>query len=542
MKTNTSITTLISHIFNEEYLLPFWLNHHKNMFDKICIVDYNSTDKSIEICKSICPDCKIIKTQNKCFDAVKVDAEIMYIENHINGIKIVLNVTEFLFCNNSVKDIFTAYNNPISFAITSLTPYSINTYDNIANYDELIMNLLNNDVVYHKDREGARYLHNFSNGKYNAGRHHSYNHSIPTNEAHIIWLGFYPMNDKLLKRKLQIQRNIPQTDKDKGFGFQHLFTKDKLLSINNEKSINGKSLKDINLSLYTLLNNRYTSNTSTATTATIYHRELLTNKMDEEWGEDYIMLDNDINLLQNIENNDGYLILDIDNYKDLLQTFIKNEIYFTTGKTVNLQNYHNELTGEDHTKVLNSMPYKKDMYPDFKDFCVYLETHISNILNEPVKIFNDDIWVRICRPSCISQNDFNPCHKDVYLDFYRNTVNIYLPIVGSNEKSSLKIQPGSHKWSESETIVTTGGAYIKGKKYSVDAIVASKTKINMIRPNPNETQLMLFSPYLIHGCSDNDNENITRMSLEIRFIRKDKNRVIEQESKYRNFVKNRNWR
>jgi len=128
------------------------------------------------------------------------------------------------------------------------------------------------------------------------------------------------------------------------------------------------------------------------------------------------------------------------------------------------------------------------------------------------------------------------------LDFYRNTVNIYLPIVGSNEKSSLKIHPGSHKWRESNTIVTNGGAVIKGKKYSVDTIVASKIPLNMIRPNPTQNQLLLFSPYLIHGCSDNGNENMTRMSLEIRFIRNDRNRVIEQESKYNDFVKNRNWR
>ncbi len=39
-------TTLVSHIFNEEYLIPFWLNHHKTMFDQIIIIDYNSTDKS----------------------------------------------------------------------------------------------------------------------------------------------------------------------------------------------------------------------------------------------------------------------------------------------------------------------------------------------------------------------------------------------------------------------------------------------------------------------------------------------------------------
>ena len=523
-------TTLISHIFNEEYLLPFWLNHHKNMFDKIYIVDYNSTDKSIEICKSICPDCVIVTSKNKLFDAELVDLEIMKIETMIEGIKIALNTTEFLFCKNSIKDLFIDKINPISFSVAAVTPHSMNEY-NVDNLDELFRNLLNSDIVYQSDR-GARQLHNFPNGNYGTGRHYTYNHCVKTNEAHIVWMGYYPMNDNLLNRKLQIKQNILQSDLDENVGFQHLFSRNMILDINQTKSKNGMSLKDINLSLYELLNAKYK-------TCTIYHPELLNNGL--EWGADYVMIDNDINLLKNI--NDGYLILNIDNYNNLLHTFMQNEIEFITGKTVNLHNYHNELTNEEHTKILNSMPYKKNMCPDIRDFCIYLETHISKLLNEPVKIFNDDIWVRICRPSsCISQNDFNPCHKDVYLDFYRNTVNIYLPIVGSNEKSSLKIQPGSHKWSESETIVTKGGACIDGKKYSVDAIVASVKPLNMIRPNPTETQLMLFSPYSIHGCSDNDNENITRMSLEIRFMRNDANRVTEQESKFRDFVKNRNWR
>jgi ectoine hydroxylase-related dioxygenase (phytanoyl-CoA dioxygenase family) len=168
---------------------------------------------------------------------------------------------------------------------------------------------------------------------------------------------------------------------------------------------------------------------------------------------------------------------------------------------------------------------------------------ISDILKTPVKIFNDDLWVRICRPSKIYENDFNPCHKDVYLDFYRNTVNIYLPIIGSNNNSSLTIQPESHKWNENETMVTTGGAFFKSsnKKYSVDAIVASKKPLNMIRPNPDVHQLMLFSPYLIHGCANNDNLDTTRLSLEVRFIKNDES-GFKQEADFNEFLKNRTWR
>lgn len=153
------------------------------------------------------------------------------------------------------------------------------------------------------------------------------------------------------------------------------------------------------------------------------------------------------------------------------------------------------------------------------------------------------MWFRICRPREIGDNDFNPCHRDVYLDFYRNIVNIYLPVVGSNSNSSLKIQPGSHKWNENETMVTKGGAFFKhtDKKYSVDAIVASKKPLEMVHPNPEINQIMLFSPYLIHGCSDNANENETRISLEVRFIRNDE-KGQKQEEDFREFLKVRNWR
>jgi hypothetical protein len=37
----------------------------------------------MEICKNICPNCKIIKTRNSHFDAVQIDLEFMDIENDI---------------------------------------------------------------------------------------------------------------------------------------------------------------------------------------------------------------------------------------------------------------------------------------------------------------------------------------------------------------------------------------------------------------------------------------------------------------------------
>jgi UDP-glucose 4-epimerase len=249
-------TTVLTNIFNEEYLLPFWLNHHKDMFDHGIIVDYRSTDKSLEICRAICPTWEIRTTRNSHFDAENIDAEFIDIEQSIDGIKIVLNTTEFLFSKTSIKEAFIPYlNSPMSLSITCNSPYSLKEY-NITNNYELFNNLLNNDdIVFHKDRM-TRQLHNFPHGNYTVGRHDTRNPKVFVSDMHVIWLGYYPMNDKLMARKVQIGNNMPQRDKDRGLGIHHTFPKEQLLGILNEKATSGLKLQDINMPLYDLLKDK----------------------------------------------------------------------------------------------------------------------------------------------------------------------------------------------------------------------------------------------------------------------------------------------
>jgi hypothetical protein len=273
----------------------------------------------------------------------------------------------------------------------------------------------------------------------------------------------------------------------------------------------------------------------------IHYPELIE---DGYWGKDEVLLKKDVNLLNCDFEDSGYCLIDLDeDISKKLNCMVQTEIYNTTGKTIELEKYHASICEEEHTQILNTMPYKMTKNEEFLSFGKQLEKWVSSRLGEPVKIFNEDLWVRICRPSSFYSNDFNPCHRDIYLDFYRNTVNIYAPICGSNEHSSLTIQPGSHLWNENETCITKGGAYFKSirKKYSVDAIVASKRPLQMIRPNPSLSQILLFSPYLIHGCANNDNVNITRISLEVRFIRDNANGR-KQEEEFNTFLRMRNWR
>lgn len=522
--------TLIAHIYNESYLLPFWLEHHKNMVDDIVIVDYKSTDNSLEICKKY--NCKILQSKNEMFQAHAIDKEIMLIEEQIKGIKIVLNITEFLFIVVPIKNLFTTENT--SLLITSYVPYSNQPYE-IDNYNILLNNIINDNVHYHNGTDGVNFrgfrsIHNYLNGNYHLGRHNTYHPCSHTDKLFIVWLGYFPLNNYLINRKLQIKNKIPHSDKINKFGYQHLFTKEKIININIEKYNNGHLLKNLNITLYNLILS-YKSH--------IYYPELLENN---NWGENKIIINEDINLLQNTSFNDiGYTLLD-SSFNFILNNFIQKKILELTNKTFLLEDYHNHITEEEHNVILNSMPYKKNML-ELTELCENIEQIIYDTIKIKIKIFNQDIWFRICRPSNIYSNDFNPCHRDTYLDFYRNTINIYLPICGSNENSSLTIELGSQYWNENETIVTKGGAYFKStnKKYSVDAIVASKQKLNMIRPNPSINQFMLFSPYLIHGCATNFNLNTTRISVEIRFIKDDDLSLI-QEEKFNNFLKNRIWR
>lgn len=255
-------STLISHVYNEEYLIPFWLNHHKGMFDKLIIINHRCTDNTLEICKEIWSDCEIIQSATTCFDAKHTDDEVMEIERNNPGIKIALNTTEFLLFNehpfnkelskHKIKELFSdSTKDSKCYAIRVLSPYSKNNYEVSTNL-ELFSNLLNTDFMYHHDRY-IRLLHSYEDGSYHLGRHNSNHPLINNSDLTILWFGFYPMNDNLLKRKLQIGPWLSQHDVSTGAGGQHLYKKEDMLRIQREKSSSGSSLKTLNSSLYNSL-------------------------------------------------------------------------------------------------------------------------------------------------------------------------------------------------------------------------------------------------------------------------------------------------
>ena len=91
---------VISHFLNEELFLPHWLRHHVPMFDHGIMIDYGSTDRSVEIIRELAPHWEIRKTHNDRFMEPAITNEVAEIEKGLppKYWKLVLNVTEFLVC------------------------------------------------------------------------------------------------------------------------------------------------------------------------------------------------------------------------------------------------------------------------------------------------------------------------------------------------------------------------------------------------------------------------------------------------------------
>lgn len=130
----------------------------------------------------------------------------------------------------------------------------------------------------------------------------------------------------------------------------------------------------------------------------------------------------------------------------------------------------------------------------------------------PEVVFN----LRLVRPA---SSDNNPLHRDAWLDHLRNAVNIYVPIAGSDARSSLALVPGSHRWRESEIARTAAGAVVNSVRFTVPSVVGARRPLMVTRPNPAFGEVLVFSPYLIHGGASNLNPDSTRVSLEMRFWR-----------------------
>lgn len=238
---------IISHFYNEEYLLPYWLRHHLELFDHGILIDYHSTDRSVEICRSLAPHWEVVTSQNKTFSAILCDFEVMkHEERYPNDWKLVLNTTEFLVGDEidaTMKhcEHFKFWGARIPYFLMVDTRQSIAESDTLVADQPLVEQLttginprtlpiealIQENSIWDRFRPGIRdrYFHRYVIGAYTPGRHGTgVAHIVPLEpqQLHIRWLAFSPWSEPFLRRKLQINAQVDAYDREVGNGIQHL--------------------------------------------------------------------------------------------------------------------------------------------------------------------------------------------------------------------------------------------------------------------------------------------------------------------------------
>ena len=247
-------------------------------------------------------------------------------------------------------------------------------------------------------------------------------------------------------------------------------------------------------------------------------------------GADEVILLKDENLIENTSwRNDGYSLEDFVSDTDFLhikkgiKSLILEKIIEAGGQIddhFELDNYHLYVDNETHLKVAKLIQFGWNINHFPIDMNI-VNQRVSDIIGLKVStkakhVDMNNFFLRIVRPQNFQDN--NPPHRDVWLDRLRDAVNIYVPICGSNSLSSLGLIPGSHLLKESDIERTVEGAILNGTTYTVPCVISIKgEQPRLLRPDPKENQVMLFSPYMVHGGGYNFNETTTRMSLEVRF-------------------------
>ena len=215
-------------------MLPWFLNHHKQIFDHGVMIDYHSTDHSVDLIREMCPTWDIVTSRNPNFQADTIDTEVNDIEAGIEGWKICLNVTEQLIGDYSIM----ATTDPTEIYVPSIFMIDTDYQNRVANPDFPLYKQYHHGFSFRDSNQAflerrSRRLHN-TNKPYPTtstvecmapGRH--YNMYSQCDLA-VLYYGWCPFDNNSIARKLQIQTQIPLIDRQRGWGYHHITNKETL--------------------------------------------------------------------------------------------------------------------------------------------------------------------------------------------------------------------------------------------------------------------------------------------------------------------------
>jgi len=224
-------TTLITHFYNEEYLLPLWLRHHLPLFDHGILINRGSTDRSVAICKELAPHWEVRSFATPEFDVEGADHEVMELEREASGWKIVLTLAELLCCRSGPEffSSLSAYDHR-AYGITMVT--MVDPPD--VPYPELDLSRPVSQQRHHghisAPRYGFRFIHHHEDGAYSTGRHQiAHEFALyPRESAVIMKLAYTPWNEAMKRRKLQIAPTFSEKTRAKNLAIAHPLSEEQM--------------------------------------------------------------------------------------------------------------------------------------------------------------------------------------------------------------------------------------------------------------------------------------------------------------------------
>jgi ectoine hydroxylase-related dioxygenase (phytanoyl-CoA dioxygenase family) len=250
-------------------------------------------------------------------------------------------------------------------------------------------------------------------------------------------------------------------------------------------------------------------------------------------GEDVVSIHGSEDLFkESVHENAGYFVrkvLDDSTFellKKRISIFVKHRVEKILEREISdftLEKYHTYIQEDsDHSKIA-TWEMNVDVLSGIED---KMRTSISESLDASLKLkkilidgrLQEVIGFRIVGPS---KNDENPFHRDSWMKQWENTLNVWIPIAGCNKENSLVVVEDSHFWNESRICRTNNGVVYNNKKYKVSAAISTDYNVNLLTPDPQYGEALVFSPHLIHGNARNNSKDTTRVSLELRYERAD---------------------
>ncbi len=213
---------VLTHVFDESFLMPYWLRHHLRIFDYGIVVDYQCTDNTLEIVRDMAPHWKIVPARTDYFGAVECDNHIQDLERETyeqcsDRWVVALNTTEFLLHDDLPGLLKQHKKDDVKAMGVVLVDHPEQRAEPLDRPDLFSMKFFGRFDLHHQ-----RLLHRKKCGHYSTGRHNWADEGLtPLQEdLFLLWFGWCPMN-YIKERKLQIQKRIPQSDKERGFGWHH---------------------------------------------------------------------------------------------------------------------------------------------------------------------------------------------------------------------------------------------------------------------------------------------------------------------------------